>query len=88
MLIAQTADIILSLKDVSASFVIANRPDGLVGISARSLGEINVQMVMEKLGGGGHLTNAATQIEGHSIEEVKEKLAIAVQEVLEGSNEI
>ena len=88
VLIAQTADIILSLKDVSASFVIANRPDGLVGISARSLGEINVQMVMEKLGGGGHLTNAATQIEGHSIEEVKEKLAIAVQEVLEGSNEV
>ena len=88
VLIAQTADIILSLKDVSASFVIANRPDGLVGISARSLGEINVQMVMEKLGGGGHLTNAATQVEGHSIEEVKEKLAIAVQEVLEGSNEV
>jgi cyclic-di-AMP phosphodiesterase len=87
VLIAQTADIILSLKDVSASFVIAYRPDGLVGISARSLGEINVQIVMEKLGGGGHLTNAATQIEGHSIDEVKERLAIAVQEVLEGSNE-
>lgn len=87
VLIAQTADIILALKDVLASFVIAHRPDGLIGISARSLGDLNVQMVMEKLGGGGHLTNAATQIEGHSIEEVKEKLAIAVQEVLEGSNE-
>ena len=87
VLIAQTADIILALKDVSASFVIAYRPDGLVGISARSLGELNVQMVMEKLGGGGHLTNAATQIEGHSVDEVKERLAIAVQEVLEGSNE-
>ena len=87
VLIAQTADIILALKDVMASFVIAYRPDGLVGISARSLGELNVQMVMEKLGGGGHLTNAATQIEGHSIDEVKERLAIAVQEVLEGSNE-
>ncbi len=87
VLIAQTADILLSLKDVSASFVIAHRPDGLIGISARSLGEINVQLVMEKLGGGGHLTNAATQIEGHSIAEVTEKLAIAVQEVLEGSNE-
>ena len=87
VLIAQTADIILALKDVLASFVIAHRPDGLIGISARSLGDLNVQLVMEKLGGGGHLTNAATQIEGHSIEEVKEKLAIAVQEVLEGSNE-
>ncbi len=87
VLIAQTADIILALKDVSASFVIAHRPDGLIGISARSLGELNVQVVMEKLGGGGHLTNAATQIEAHSIDEVKERLAIAVQEVLEGSNE-
>lgn len=87
VLIAQTADILLTLKDVSASFVIAYRSDGLIGISARSLGDLNVQMVMEKLGGGGHLTNAATQIEGHSIEEVKEKLTIAVQEVLEGSNE-
>ena len=36
--------------------------DGEVGISARSLGEINVQLIMEKLGGGGHLTNAACQI--------------------------
>ena len=47
------------MKDVNASFVIARRQDGLMGISARSLGEINVQLIMEKLGGGGHLTNAA-----------------------------
>ena len=44
-------------------FVIAHRTDGLIGISARSLGEINVQLIMEKLGGGGHLTNAACQME-------------------------
>lgn len=87
VLIAQTADILLTMKDVSASFVIAHRQDGLIGISARSLGEVNVQLVMEKLGGGGHLTNAATQIEANSIEEVKQYLTNAIREVLEGSNE-
>ena len=87
VLIAQTADILLTMKDVSASFVIAHRQDGLIGISARSLGEINVQLIMEKLGGGGHLTNAATQIEANSIDEVKGYLTNAIIEVLEGSNE-
>ena len=87
VLIAQTADILLTMKDVSASFVIAHRQDGLIGISARSLGDINVQLIMEKLGGGGHLTNAATQIEANSIDEVKGYLTNAIIEVLEGSNE-
>ena len=87
VLIAQTADILLTMKDVSAAFVIAHRQDGLIGISARSLGEINVQLIMEKLGGGGHLTNAATQIEANSIDEVKGYLTNAIIEVLEGSNE-
>lgn len=87
VLIAQTADILLTMKDVSASFVIAHRADGLIGISARSLGETNVQLVMEKLGGGGHLTNAAAQVEAHSIEEAKKLLITAIAEVLEGSNE-
>ena len=87
VLIAQTADILLTMKDVSASFVIAHRQDGLIGISARSLGEVNVQLVMEKLGGGGHLTNAATQMEANSIEEVKQYLTNTIIEVLEGSNE-
>ena len=50
VLIAQTADILLTLKDVGASFVIAHRNDGLIGISARSLGEINVQLVMNIVG--------------------------------------
>ncbi|MGM9946390.1 MAG: DHH family phosphoesterase [Lysinibacillus sp.] len=87
VLIAQTADILLTMKDVAASFVIAHRQDGLIGISARSLGDINVQLVMEKLGGGGHLTNAATQMEANSIDEVKGYLTNAIIEVLEGSNE-
>ncbi|MEK4427576.1 DHH family phosphoesterase [Solibacillus sp. FSL K6-1523] len=87
VLIAQTADILLTMKDVSASFVIAHRSDGLIGISARSLGEVNVQLIMEKLGGGGHLTNAATQMEANSIGEVKNYLIEAINEIVEGSNE-
>lgn len=88
VLIAQTADILLTMKDVNASFVIAHRADGLVGISARSLGEVNVQLIMEKLGGGGHLTNAACQIEENSIDEVKKYLEEAIVEALEGSSEL
>ena len=87
VLIAQTADILLTMKDISASFVVAHRNDGKVGISARSLGEINVQLVMEELGGGGHLTNAACQIEVQTINEAIEKLKIAIDDVLEGSTE-
>lgn len=68
LLIAQTADTLLGMTNVVASFVISERPDGLIGISARSLGRMNVQVVMEKLGGGGHLSNAAVQLEGTSKE--------------------
>ncbi|MDB5055720.1 MAG: hypothetical protein JWM44_3770 [Bacilli bacterium] len=64
MLIAQVADTLLNMTDIMASFVISERQDGLIGISARSLGQINVQLVMERMGGGGHLTNAAVQLEG------------------------
>ena len=64
LLIAQSADTLLNMTDIMASFVIGERPDGLIGISARSLGHMNVQVVMERMGGGGHLTNAAAQLEG------------------------
>lgn len=87
VLIAQTADILLTMKDISVSFVIAHRRDGKIGISARSLGDMNVQLVMEALGGGGHLTNAATQLEAKSIEEVIMRLKIAIEETVEGSKE-
>lgn len=79
---AQSADTMLSMTDVEASFAIVRLKDNLVGISARSLGKINVQRIMEKLGGGGHLTNAATQIENQTIEEVRKQLI----EVIEESN--
>lgn len=63
VLIAQSADQLLNMEGVKASFVIAILPDGRTGISARSLGDVNVQVIMEMLDGGGHLTNAATQLE-------------------------
>ena len=77
---AQTADTMLSMTDVEASFVIVRLNDAQVGISSRSLGKVNVQRIMEKMGGGGHLTNAATQIEDRSIEEVKEQLIEVIKE--------
>lgn len=79
---AQTADTMLTLTGVEASFVITKRPDKLVGISARSSGRINVQVIMEKMGGGGHLSNAATQLKDVSIEEAKEQLVETIYEIL------
>ncbi len=84
VLIAQTADILLTMKGVSASFVVARKDNGDVGISARSLGEINVQVIMEKLGGGGHLTNAACQIKNGMIDISIEQLKVAIIEIVEG----
>jgi c-di-AMP phosphodiesterase-like protein len=77
---AQTADTMLSMTDVEASFVIVRLNEKQVGISARSLGKVNVQRIMEQMGGGGHLTNAATQIEDQTIEEIKEQLTEIIKE--------
>lgn len=85
VIIAQAADTLLSMNGIKASFVICKRPDGQVGISARSLGDINVQMIMENLGGGGHLTNAATQMDT-TIEEAEELLKKAIDTFLEGGD--
>ena len=68
---AQAADMLLQISNVDASFVITKR---WVGVSARSMGDFNVQVVMEKMGGGGHLANAATQISGKTVAEVKQEL--------------
>lgn len=87
VLVAQTADILLTMKDISASFVIALRSDGQIGISARSLGDTNVQLVMERLGGGGHLSNAAAQLPNQPINDVIAQLKRAIFDVMEGSSE-
>ncbi|WLR50844.1 DHH family phosphoesterase [Bacillus tianshenii] len=87
VLIAQAADTLLTMTGVVASFVISKRDDGKVSISARSLGDVNVQVIMEGLNGGGHLTNAATQIENVTIDEAEEQLKAVVDEYLEGGEE-
>lgn len=80
IIVAQAADTALSLEDVEASFAIARRNKTEVGISARSTGKINVQLIMEKMGGGGHLSNAAAQLKDVDVEKAKEKLLKAIDE--------
>ncbi len=84
VLIAQTADTLLTMNGVKAAFVISERDDKKISISARSLGHINVQIIMEKLDGGGHLTNAATQVKDKTLDEVESSLIEAIDEYLEG----
>lgn len=84
VLLAQTADILLTMNNISASFVVGYRSDSIIGISARSLGDVNVQLIMERLSGGGHLTNAACQLENATIDEAINMLKTAIEETLEG----
>lgn len=80
LLIAQAADTLLNMNGIEASFAMGRRDDNSVSISARSLGNINVQVIMEQLGGGGHLTNAATQMSNVSLQEAKAELMRVLEE--------
>ncbi len=73
----QAADELLGIRNVDASFVIY-KTGNTINISARSLGMINVQVIMESLGGGGHQTMAAAQLENVSIEQAKKMLYEAI----------
>jgi len=64
---------LLNIKGVKASFVAGRNEHGKTVVSARSLGALNVQLIMEKLGGGGHLTTAGAQVD-MSPEETIEKI--------------
>ena len=70
---SQVADELLNIKGIKASFVAGRNDKGVTCVSARSLGEVNVQLIMEKLGGGGHLTTAGAQVDV-SPEEVLAKI--------------
>ena len=70
---AQAADELLSIQDVEAAFVLLQNDTG-VNISARSYGEFNVHLTMEKLGGGGHMTMAGTHIPDTTLEEARQRL--------------
>ena len=76
---AKAADELLTISDITASFVIGNLGDKIC-ISGRSIGDINVQIILEKLGGGGHITLAGAQVEGMNIEEVKQELINRINE--------
>ena len=78
---AQTAHMMLSMENIDASFVVTKREDGRIGISGRSLGNKNVQRVMEKMGGGGHFSNAATQLSDTTIEEAVIQLKEVISEL-------
>ena len=78
---AQAADDLLSIRDIFASFVISPIDAHTVNISARSLGKLNVQLVMEALGGGGHQKMAAAQLRDVTLDDAKERLVEALKDV-------
>lgn len=82
LICAKAADELLTISDITASFVIGNLGEK-VCISGRSIGDINVQVILEKLGGGGHITVAGAQVENMTIEEVKQELIIRINEYFE-----
>ena len=76
---AKAADELLTISQITASFVIGQLADK-VCISGRSIGDINVQVILEKLGGGGHITLAGAQVEGMTLEETKQELINRINE--------
>ena len=83
---AKAADELLTLSGVQASFVFYPK-DGGVYISARSLGEVNVQVIVEALGGGGNSTSAGGQLPGVTVEQVRQMLQEAIDKYYEKSNQ-
>ncbi|MDO5028121.1 MAG: DHH family phosphoesterase [Bacillota bacterium] len=82
LIAAKAADSLLNIVDVSASFVLTVKDD-MVHISGRSSGDISVQLILEKLGGGGHLTSAATQLKGVNLEQAYQMLISAIDQYYE-----
>lgn len=81
---AQAADELLKVNNIKASFVVFENA-GAINISARSFGEINVQVIMESLGGGGHQTMAACQLKDYDIKSAEEALKKVIEEFFENN---
>lgn len=79
LICAKAADELLTISDITASFVMGKVGEK-VFISGRSIGDINVQIILEKLGGGGHITLAGAQLEGFSLTEARDELMIRINE--------
>ena len=80
---AQAADELLDVHGIQASFVMTEMDKGQVNFSARSLGEVNVQLIMEELGGGGHLSMAGAQLKDATLESARARLESAIEKVLD-----
>ena len=76
---AKSADELLTISNITASFVLG-KVNNKVCISGRSVGDINVQIILEKLGGGGHITLAGAQMEDKTIEDAKKQLIEKINE--------
>lgn len=76
---AKAADELLTISNITASFVIGNNGENIC-ISGRSIGDINVQIILEKMGGGGHITLAGAQLTGVTIDEAKTELMNRINE--------
>lgn len=79
LITAQTADEMLEIKGVKAALAMGSTPQGEIMVSARSIGDINVQVLMEKLGGGGHLNTAGAQLK-MSMEEAESRIREVISE--------
>lgn len=80
--VAQATDELLNITDITSAFVVCDMGADSVVVSARSLGDINVQVIMEKLGGGGHMTIAGAQLKDISANEVMQILKAAIDEYM------
>ena len=83
---AKAADELLKISNITASFVIGNTGENIC-ISGRSIGDINVQIILEKMGGGGHITLAGAQLTGITLEEAKTELINRINEYFSEINE-
>ena len=80
---AQAADELLNISGVDTSFVLFPDQEGRVILSARSMGDVNVQVVLEKLGGGGNAATAGAQVPNKTVDEVHQLLLQAIEAYLE-----
>ena len=83
VLAAQTADTLITINGISVGVAIVEYKDGSLGVSARSDGTVNVQRIMEELGGGGHQTVAGVQIENTRAKDVEPQIIALAKEQLE-----
>ena len=79
---AQVANELLDVSGIVGSFVLANI-NGRIYISARSKGDVNVQIAMERMGGGGHMNTAGAQIENSTVDDTKKKLSLTIRKLIE-----